>query len=496
MRRPTLPARLLLLLALALVTAAAAFMLLMAADTALSVWERLLRAPWPFAAAIGLLLAVLLMLSGRVAWWLLRSPRKPTTRAAPPPSREQVEARIAALTQHGGQPANAARELQTLDQRAAEGQLQVALFGEINAGKSSLLKALAPDAEAAIDVIGGSTDRARRHPARLPDGSEIVLWDLPGLDRAGGEAEAEAARAEALRSHVVVYVCDGDLGRREREELEALAALDKPLVVALNKRDRYRSDELDALAQRLGALPGVDRVVEIQSGGEERVLVRAADGSEAWQTRARGARIEPLVCAIRELAQTGIETLERRREAAVLTVVDRRLAAEEDALRARRAEEEVRTYTRRAVIGALAAVAPGTDLVIQGALASALLRALGRVYGVPIKELDADAFLARAGGTVRTTTSITLAIAGNALKAFPGLGTVAGGLVHALAYGLIFDALGRAVAETLAEQRRFDAGRAAESFERTLRAPGTGRLQALARLAVEEFRGRGGRSTD
>jgi len=47
---------------------------------------------------------------------------------------------------------------------------------------------------------------------------------------------------------------------------------------------------------------------------------------------------------------------------------------------------------------------------------------------------------------------LLLAISGNGFKAFPGIGTVAGGLMHAVAYGLIFDSMGKAVSMTLAAQ--------------------------------------------
>ena len=49
---------------------------------------------------------------------------------------------------------------------------------------------------------------------------------------------------------------------------------------------------------------------------------------------------------------------------------------------------------------------------------------------------------------------LSLAVAGNGLKAFPGVGTVAGGLVHAVAYGLIFDALGRSLVHDAEAPRR------------------------------------------
>ena len=42
-----------------------------------------------------------------------------------------------------------------------------------------------------------------------------------------------------------------------------------------------------------------------------------------------------------------------------------------------------------------------------------------------------------------------LALTGNICKAFPGLGTVLGGASHAVAYGLIFESLGRAALAAL-----------------------------------------------
>ena len=97
-----------------------------------------------------------------------------------------------------------------------------------------------------------------------------------------------------------------------------------------------------------------------------------------------------------------------------------------------------------------------TDILIQGALGTALVRELARIHGVPVRELDVEALLSRLTLTVRNTTALVLAIAGNALKAFPGLGTLGGGVLHAIAYGLVFDSLGHALADTLATHASLD----------------------------------------
>ncbi|MCB1569195.1 MAG: GTP-binding protein HSR1, partial [Xanthomonadales bacterium] len=100
--------------------------------------------------------------------------------------------------------------------------------------------------------------------------------------------------------------------------------------------------------------------------------------------------------------------------------------------------------------------------------------------------VDVDDLLARAGGLLRTGSSITLAVVGNALKAFPGFGTLGGGIVHAVAYGLIFDSLGHALADTLAHTRTLDRDATVAAFQQRIKAPSAERLLALAKLALAE----------
>ena len=129
--------------------------------------------------------------------------------------------------------------------------------------------------------------------------------------------------------------------------------------------------------------------------------------------------------------------------------------------------------------------------MIQGALGTALVRELARIHDVPVRELDVDALLKRLGLTVRNASAIVLAIAGNALKAFPGFGTLGGGVLHAIAYGLVFDSLGRAVAFTLAEHARLDQAAAEEHVRALLAEPGRERIERVARLVLDSVRNAG-----
>ncbi len=494
MSRPSQRLRALAAAAVGIGTLVALYLLFGLADAAVDAWLRLRELPvW----VVALFAALALALVGGSAWlvWRLLRPAPRRTPEAPPVDRGAIVERLAALPEPA--PALAA-ELDELDRRASSGELHVALFGEISTGKSSLLRALAPGSDAPIGVVGGTTRRVSIHRGVLTDGRGLQVADVPGLHEAGGAARAVLAQDEVARAHALVFVADGDLTRSQDAALQPLLASGRPLVLALNKSDRYRDDERDALLARLRSrYPAPQVQVCAVSAGFEETLTRVhADGREEPLTHQRPADIGALQSALARIADLGAPALEPRREAATLQRLDGRLDEVEAARRAREADACVARYTRRAVVGALAAVAPGTDLLIQGALATGMVRELCALHGLGARDIDLDALLARAGGTVRSSTAITLAIAGNALKAFPGAGTLGGGLVHALAYGLIFDALGRAVATTLAETRGLDREAALRSFAAELQRPGGERLGALAALAWDAARGAHATSTD
>jgi hypothetical protein len=205
--------------------------------------------------------------------------------------------------------------------------------------------------------------------------------------------------------------------------------------------------------------------VSISAGGKQEVVRLLGEGMEQREERERPTEIASLLQAVQRLLDQDPELMESLRDTSILLLASEKLELARQHHREQQADELVGRYSRRAVIGALAAIAPGSDLVIQGVLATQLLRELSQLYEVPVKEMQIESFLQLAGGKLKNMTAITLAITGNALKAFPGLGTVTGGLVHAVAYGMIFDSLGKAAAATLASRGELRPYPAAVAFE-------------------------------
>ncbi|MEO8780008.1 MAG: GTPase [Rhodanobacter sp.] len=480
------------LLFAALALAALLWLLFAAAERLLALTQRFLTLPVALQWSFGLVLAVFAVTGLSVLWWLLRPRRK--RRPLPVPDRGNLEQRIDQLRDHGADTGALAAELGELDRRRLAARLYVAMFGEISTGKSSLIRALAPQAQLASDARGGTTRTVGHYDSTLPNGRELVLADVPGSRESGGEARETAAREEALRAHAVIYLCAGDLTRGQVDELRWLAEFGKPLLLVLNKADQWNASEREQL---LGKLRQQSRgtasaVVAISAGGSERYQRQLADGRSESVVRQRQADIDPLLQALSRLTGPGAAGLEQQRENAVLAGMHQRTGTLEAQTRAEEAERIVRKYARRAIVGAMAAVMPGSDLVIQGVLATGLTRALAQLYGVKVSEVQIEDFVRQAKLTLRTGSSIVLAVAGNALKAFPGLGTLGGGILHAFAYALIFDSMGRALAGSLAERHTLDQDDAGARLKEWLADAGSGRMRRLAALTMETVREREG----
>jgi len=474
----------------ALAMAALLWLLFAAAERALALAQRFLALPTWLQWTLGGTLLLFAAAGLSVLWWLLRPRRK--RRPLPVPDRGSLEQRIGQLRERGAETGTLTAELGELDRRRASARIYVVLFGEISTGKSSLIRALAPHAQVASDTRGGTTRDVGHYDGQLADGRTLVLADVPGSREAGGEAHEILAREEALRAHAVIYLCAGDLNRSQGDELRWLADFGKPLLLVLNKADQWTSVEREQLLTRLRQQSrGIaSAVLAISAGGSERYQRQLADGSTESVERQRKPAIEPLLQAIDRLTAPGAEGLENLRENAVLAGLHQRTGTLEAQTRAEEAERIVRKYARRAIVGALAAVAPGSDLVIQGVLATGLTRALAELYGVKVSDVQIEDFVRQAKLTLRTGTSIVLAVAGNALKAFPGLGTLGGGVLHAFAYALIFDSMGRALAASLAERHTLDQDDAGARLKELLADAGGTRLRQLATLTMEAMRER------
>ncbi|WP_419619850.1 GTPase [Thiolapillus sp.] len=482
-------------LVLALLTGIALLFLLLLGilltDTLVNIWHNLREAPAWLQLVVVTLLLLFSLFSGWLVWRVMR-PKQPLRQVdeLEPVDRETLDRHLDTAREKGLDTSSAEQELQKLERRREAGSIHVALFGEISSGKSSLIKALLPDAQTEINVTGGTTQDVHEYRWRSPAGDELVLTDMPGLDETGGHLDS-LSRQEALRAHVVIYIVDGDLTRSQAEKLQALLKLEKPTLVALNKIDRYSDADLERVRQQLQEK--VDRlgkadVIPISTGGRRQVTRILPDGREEQIERELPPKVDALQQALQRIIDSHSDTLDSLRDSAVFVLVKQKLNQQLQIHRREEAEKLVSGYARKAVAGAIAAMTPGTDILIQGFLATQMIKDLSRLYDIPVRKVDLDLLLELIQKRVSKQTTLLLAVAGNALKAFPGVGTVAGGLLHAVVYGFLFDALGKSIAASLDSRGELHPLQVANQFEDQLGEDIKTSAVRYARMAFQEVR--------
>ena len=462
-----MPLRLLVSVIIILAAMIVLFLFLLATDTALSVWHYLKEAPAWLQTAYFVMLVALPLITLALFWaWFRPARRAGKSQKKPAINFEQLQDELLESSRAGVDISPALAEIGEQRRRKSSGEIYIAVHGEVSSGKSSLVRAILPSAKVDTDPRAGTTRVIQHYSWTGDSGDRIVIADLPGFNLEDDAAAIEETR----RAHLVIFLCDSDLTASQAQQLRYLSGQGKPIVLALNKSDRYDAEELQALLHRLGERSGLapDNVVVVSTGGREEIVRMLGEGMEQRESRERRPQIEPLLQAVQRQLDENRELMESLRDTSVLLMASEKLDQAKARHRTQKADELVSRFSKRAVIGALAAVAPGSDLVIQGVLATQLIRELSKLYDVPVKEMEIESFLKLAGSKLRNMTAITLAIVGNALKAFPGIGTISGGLVHAVAYGMIFDSLGRAAAATLASRGALRPYPAAESFEELL----------------------------
>jgi GTP-binding protein Era len=137
----------------------------------------------------------------------------------------------------------------------------VALAGRPNVGKSTLINAMVGHKVAIVSDKPQTTRRAIRGVVTAPDRFQLVLTDLPGVQRPRDALTHRMQRrveSELSEADAALFIVNGDQGvggAGDRFIAEALTAVKVPIVVAVNKVDRLDRGQTVAalhLASELG----------------------------------------------------------------------------------------------------------------------------------------------------------------------------------------------------------------------------------------------------
>jgi len=131
----------------------------------------------------------------------------------------------------------------------ADEGIHIAVIGEPNVGKSSLVNAILNEERSIVSDIQGTTRDAIDTPFRH-DGKPYVIVDTAGIRKRGKVYEnvekysVLRAMSAIERCDVALFLIDGELGIREQDKHVAGYAYEagKPTIIVVNKWDAVEKD--------------------------------------------------------------------------------------------------------------------------------------------------------------------------------------------------------------------------------------------------------------
>ena len=340
------------------------------------------------------------------------------------------------------------RQLRELTKKLDENTIEIAAFGMVSRGKSSVLNALLGRDVFEVGATHGTTlsQRAQRweQGARGPTGldqARLILVDTPGIDEVGGEVREALAREIARTADLILFIVSGDMQRREVEALSELRSHQKPIILVFNQIDRYPEADRESIHATLedervkGLIRPEDIVLTAARPDPVRVKVQEQDGSSKIVWEKPAPVIEPLKARI-------LDVLER--EGKALVALNTLLLAGDLHEEIVRRKVRIRDETANRIIWNFAIAKgaavglnpiPVADLAGGVAVDVGMILALSKVYGIPLTRTSALKLvrdMSIALGTMGLLHVATRLVKSGVKSAMAGLTIMTGGLAGPL----------------------------------------------------------------
>ncbi|MEH1834619.1 MAG: GTP-binding protein [Nostoc sp.] len=290
--------------------------------------------------------------------------------------------------------------------------VQIAAFGMVGRGKSSLLNALVGQtvfetgplhgvtraaqrvnwsiSEEAI----GETERALRVTLPGVGQSQVELIDTPGLDEVDGATRAALAEQIAKQADLILFVISGDMTKLEYVALSQLREAGKPIILVFNKVDQY--PEADRMAiyhkirdERVRELLTPLEIVMAAASPLVKTAILRPDGTRGIQLRTGNAKVEELKLKILEILHREGKALVALNTMLYADIVNEQLVERKLMIR----EVNANQLIWKAVMTKALAIAlnPVTvvDILSSVVIDIALILGLSKLYGFSMTEAGA-----------------------------------------------------------------------------------------------------------
>ncbi len=342
------------------------------------------------------------------------------------------------------------RQLRELAQKLDETTIEIAAFGMVSRGKSSVLNALVGQEVFRVGATHGTTvaraaQKWEQSTLDRPglEGARLVVVDTPGIDEVGGEGREVLARDVARHADLILFVVSGDMQRVEIEALAALREAQKPIILVFNQIDRYPDLDRDQIYakikdERVRHLVRPEDVVMTAARPDAfRVKIQLPDGTTEVQWERPAPLIEPLKARILDVLDREGKALVALNTLLIAGDLHSEIVARKVQIRDNAANRLIWNFALAK--GAAVALNPVPVADMAGGLAVdvGMITTLSKLYGIPLTRRTAtnlvrDMMLAL--GAMGLVSVASRLLASGLKSSLAGLTVATGGLAAPLTF--------------------------------------------------------------
>ncbi|NEQ50625.1 MAG: DUF697 domain-containing protein [Leptolyngbya sp. SIO3F4] len=291
-------------------------------------------------------------------------------------------------------------------------KLNLAVFGMVGRGKSSLLNALIGQPIFTTGPLHGVTQKVSSVDWQVSKSSEdfaiqrvslidktrknssnVELLDTPGIDEVGGEQRRLLAEHVAQQSDLILFVVAADLTQVEYDSLSWLRQAGKPILLIFNKADQYPPKEqsllLEKIRQRVKPLSILSKDIVLTAASPLQLTTVISEDGSRCRKRTRGTPdIQVLKLKILNVLEREGKALIALNTLLYADDVQSKLVARKLQIRQRRADDLIwKTTLTKAVAVAINPLLLA-DVIGGVTVDLGLVMTLSKLYGLPMTQQE------------------------------------------------------------------------------------------------------------
>ncbi|MCG6898456.1 MAG: GTP-binding protein [Gammaproteobacteria bacterium] len=318
-------------------------------------------------------------------------------------------------------------QVQAMLDKLEHGHIHIAVLGRVSVGKSSVLNALIGEQRFSTSALHGETKQSEMAHWNEQESGALFLIDTPGINEIDGEARERMAHEVSQRSDLVLFVIDGDMTDSEYRALQGLAREHRPLLLVLNKVDRYNAAQREqlrnSLLERLGQLIPPENLIEVAADPAPRIVITVdAEGRETETERLIPPDVTALKDRIWEILEAEGKTLAALNASLFAGDLSDKVGARVLAARKQLGENVIDSYSLVKGVAVALNPVPVADLAAAVAVDVSMVVHLSKVYGMPMTRSQSGTLIKTISGELLLLMGATwlLHLVASLLKAGSG----------------------------------------------------------------------------